>query len=80
MLQIFCPLKECNTYYKLRFCSNVHINLRELINSFVCLLSLVSKDVSKAVHELYIRGGPDKYVPDYVRSSVVLMLQVNLLQ
>lgn len=55
------------------------INLREFINSLNRLLPLVSKNVSKAVHELYVRGGADKHAPSYICFTIVLMLQADLL-
>ena len=55
------------------------INLRESINSLNRLLPLVSENVSKAVHELYVRGRADKNAPSYI-GSIPLMLQADLLQ
>ena len=56
------------------------INLRESINSLNRFLPLVSENVSKAVHELYVGSRADKHAASYIGSTIPLMLQADLLQ
>ena len=66
-------------FWMITFSDFDQINLRESINSLNRLLPLVSENVSKAVHELYVRGRADKHAPSYI-GSILLMLQADLLQ